>query len=196
MRPPGDQVVLTIRGDLLKKYPNTLVYAQKAHLARDAKGNPEPSSDPVIATVATDADVQNEIKFPVFKATVDPDIQFYGFDLTIAQARGDANPQTDADDWGYYFIIQQLPGEPRFGMEITFAPDPENPVTWDDLAWTLFPDGESFIDVTVPPTSFTPAGPGENLSQWGTDSAHMASILLRDPVMIAVHAKEMLAGLG
>jgi hypothetical protein len=195
LRPPGDQVVLTIRGDLLKKYPNTLVYAQKAHLARDAQGNPEPSADPVIATVATDADVQNEIKFPVFKAAVDPDIQFYGFDLTIAQARGDANPQTDADNWGYYFIIQQLPGEPRFGMEVAFEPN-DGPITWDDLAWTLFPDGQSFIDVTVPPSSFTPAGPSESLSQWGTDSAHMASILLRDPVMIAVHAKEMLAGLG
>ena len=198
LRPPGDQVVLTIRGDLLKKYPNTLIYAQKAHLAHDTAGHAQPSNDPVIATVATDADVQNEIKFPEFKAAVDPDIQFYGFDLTVAQARGADNPQTDTDDWGYYFIIQQLPGEPRFGMDITFSPDddPATPITWNDLAWTLFPDGQSFIDASVPPQSFVPAGPGESLSQWGSDSARMASILLQAPVMIAVHAKEMLAGLG
>ena len=198
LRPPGEQVVLTVRGDLLKKYPHTLIYAQKAHLARDASGNPQPASDPVIATVASDADVQREIKFPVFQASVEPDIRFYGFDLTVAQARGAATPRLETDDWGYYFIIQQLPGEPRFGMDITFSPDddPATPITWNDLAWSLFPDGQSFIDTTVLPQAFTPAGPGESLSQWGSDSARMASILLQAPVMIAVHAKEMLEGLG
>jgi hypothetical protein len=198
LRPPGEQVVLTIRGDLLKKYRNTLIYAQKAHLARDAAGNPEPARNPVIAPVASDADVQREIKFPVFKASVDPDIRFFGFDLTVAQARGADRPQLETDDWGYYFIVQQLPGEPRFGMDVSFAPDddPTTPVTWNDLAWSLFPESLSFIDAGVPPQSFTPAGPGESLSQWGTDSARMASILLQAPVMIAVHAKEMLEGLG
>jgi len=198
LRPPGEQVVLTIRGDLLKKYPHTLVYAQKAHVARDANGNPQPSNDPVIATVASDADIQAEIKFPVFQASVDPDIRLFGFDLSVEQARGVANPRLSTDDWGYYFVIQQLPGEPRFGMDLTFAPDddPTTPITWNDLAWTLFPDGQRFIDVTVPPQSFAPAGPGESLSQWGNDSARMAAILLQEPVMIALHAKEMLAGLS
>jgi hypothetical protein len=198
LRPPGEQIVLTIRGDLLKKYPNTLIYAQKAHIARDSAGRPQPGNSPVIATVASDADVQREIRFPVFQASVDPDIRFYGFDLTLAQARGANKPQAETDDWGYYFVIQQLPGEPRFGMDVSFAPDddPTTPITWNDLAWSLFPDGQSFIDIGVPPQSFTPAGPGESLSQWGADSARMASILLQLPVMIAVHAKEMLEGLA
>ncbi|MEP6691195.1 MAG: hypothetical protein ABJD07_08555 [Gemmatimonadaceae bacterium] len=197
-RPPGEQLVLTVRGDLLKKYPNTLIYAQKAHLARDGSGNPRPSDDPVIAPVASDADVQREIRFPVFKASVDPDIRFYGFDLSVEQARGDDQPQADSDDWGYFFIIQQLPGEPRFGMDVSFSPDddPATPLTWNDLAWTLFPDAQEFIDTTLLPQSFVPAGTGESLSQWGTDSAQMASILYQNPVMIAVHAKEMLAGLA
>jgi hypothetical protein len=196
-RPPGEQVVLTVRGDLLKKYPNTLIYAQKAHLARDGAGNPRPADNPVIATVESQADIDREIKFPVFKASVDPDIRFFGFDMSIEQARGAANPRIDADDWGYYFVIQQLPGEPRFGMDAAFSPDDDatTPITWNDLAWPLFPDGQAFIDTTVPPQSFTPAGNGESLSQWGSDSARMASILFQTPVMIAVHAKEMLEGL-
>jgi hypothetical protein len=198
LRPAGNQVVLTVRGDLLKKYPNTLIYAQKAHLARDGSGNPRPSDDPVVGVVESDADIDREIKFPVFRAAVDPDIRFFGFDLSVAQARGAANPQLETDDWGYYFVIQQLPGEPRFGMDVTFAPDddPATPVTWNDLAWTLFPDGQQFLDTTVQPTAFTPAGAGESLSQWGTDSARMAAILYQRPVMIAVHAKQMLEGLG
>ncbi|OQW61750.1 MAG: hypothetical protein BVN28_06585 [Nitrospira sp. ST-bin4] len=196
-RPPGEQVVLTIRGDLLKKYPNTLIYAQKAHLARDSNGNPQPQREPVIANVENQADIDREIKFPVFKASVDPDIRFFGFDLTAEQAKGAANPQTDNDDWGYYFIIQQLPGEPRFGMDIAFEPDDNSttPLTWNDLAWDRFPAGQMFVDTSVQPQNFVPAGAGESLAQWGSDSARMANILLQAPVMIAMHAKEMLEGL-
>src|SRR5262249_51390758 len=63
-RPPGDRVVLTIRGELLKKYPNTLIYAQKAHPALDAQGNALP--DPVVKDVTSEADVAAEIEFPSF----------------------------------------------------------------------------------------------------------------------------------
>jgi len=196
-RPPGEQVVLTVRGDLLKKYPNTLIYAQKAHLARDKNGNPQPQHNPVLGNVASEADIQSEIKFPMFKASVDPDIRFFGFDLTVEQANGAPNPQTDADDWGYYFIIQQLPGEPRFGMDVSFSPDDDSttPITWNDLSWDKFPESQTFIDTTVLPQAFVPAGPGESITQWGSDSARMAAILFQAPVMIAVHAKEMLEGL-
>ena len=197
-RPPGEQVVLTVRGDLLKKYPNTLIYAQKAHVAKSSSGTPLPDQDPVVVPVESDADIDREIKFPVFRASVEPDIRFFGFDLTVEQARGAIDPQVETDDWGYYFVIQQLPGEPRFGMDASFAPDddPNTPLTWNDLAWTLFPTGQAFIDTTVLPQSFVPAGAGESLSQWGTDSARMAYILFQNPVMIAVHAKEMLEGLS
>ncbi len=197
-RPPGEQVVLTVRGDLLKKYPNTLIYAQKAHIARNSSGAPQPDEDPVVVPVESDADIDLEIKFPVFRASVEPDIRFFGFDLSVEQARGAADPRLEADDWGYYFVIQQLPGEPRFGMDVSFAPDddPNTPLTWNDLAWSLFPEGQGFIDTNVLPQSFAPAGTGESLSQWGTDSARMAYILFQNPVMIAVHAKEMLEGLS
>ncbi len=83
-------------------------------------------------------------------------------------------------------------------MDISFSPDddPTTPITWNDLAWTMFADGQNYIDLAVPPSSFVPAGSGESLAQWGSDSARMASILFQAPVMIAVHAKEMLEGLA
>ena len=43
-RPKTGDLVLTIRGELLKKYPNTLIYAQKAHMARNKSG--ELDADP------------------------------------------------------------------------------------------------------------------------------------------------------
>ncbi|HKZ12722.1 MAG TPA: hypothetical protein VJL81_02640 [Solirubrobacterales bacterium] len=195
-RGAGEKLVLAVRGELLRKYP-ALIYAQKAHLYHDKDGKAVPSHPPVLGEVATDADIKREIKFPIFKGQVDPDIRFFGFDLNDKEAFGAEHPQGEADDWGYYFVIQQLPSEPRFGMDITYEPDddPSTPITWDDLAWDHYPAAEPFIDPGVGPENFHPAGPGESLGEWGTDAARMASILFQRPVMIAVHAKEMLEGL-
>jgi len=188
-RPQGKQLVLVIRGELLKKYPNTIVYAQKAHMAAT------PSEPPVIIEVKTEAQMKDEIEFPLFRAEIQPDIRFFGFDMTVEQAKGDANPQQASDDWGWYFVIQQIPGEPRFGMDITFSPDddPSTPITWDDLSWASFGDGTRFISTTTQPAAsfFTKLTP-QLQAQWGRHSADMASILYQKPVMIAVHAKEML----
>ncbi|GAB3009722.1 hypothetical protein GCM10027051_08590 [Niabella terrae] len=191
------QVVLVIKGELLKKYPNTIIYAQKAHIYRDKDGQVDGSKEPIIIEVASAQQMAEEIKFPLFKADVKPDIKFFGFDLTIPQARGDDAPSGASDDWGYYFVIQQIPGEPRFGMDIKFDPDedPTTPLTWDDLAWDRYTPVNGFIDTGTPPGGgFSPGGT-DHISQWGTDAARFAYILYQKPVMIAVHAKEMLENL-
>ncbi len=113
--------------------------------------------------------------------------------MTIAAARGDDNPQHENDNWGYYFIIQQIPGEPRFGMDVNFSPDDPAHITWNDLAWDNFDQGMTFISTTTSPQpSFTGHLTSAERSQWGSHSADMAFVLYQEPVMIAVHAKEML----
>jgi len=191
-RPQGKQLVLVIRGELLKKYPNTIVYAQKAHMGESA------SKPPVIIEVTTEAQMKDEIEFPLFRAEIQPDIRFFGFDMTVEQARGDANPQTASDDWGWYFIIQQIPGEPRFGMDVTFDPDDDDatPITWDDMAWDKLPAGTAFVTLSQKPVpSFFSKLTPTLQQEWGRNSADMASILYQKPVMIAVHANEMLDAL-
>jgi hypothetical protein len=94
-RPPGRQLVLLVRGELLKKYPNTIVYAQRAHIFRDEHGTPDPTKDPVIVEVKTEADMHAEILFPMFRAEVEPDIRFFGFDLTPEAAKGADNAEAD-----------------------------------------------------------------------------------------------------
>ncbi len=192
------QVVLVVRGDLLKKYPNTIIYAQKARVFKNSDGSSNPSKEPIIIEVETEIQMAEEIKFPIFKSDIDPDFKFFGFDLTIDEARGDEHPESASDDWGYYFVIQQIPGAPRFGMDITYEPDedPETPITWDDMSWEKYDNGEAFVKTTVlPHSSFNPGGEHENRSQWGDDAATMAYILYQKPVMIAIHAKEMLEDL-
>jgi hypothetical protein len=194
-RPFKKNLVLTIRGELLKKYPNTLIYAQKAHIARDKHGNPTPDKEPVIQEVTTEQQMKDEIRFPIFLAEIAPDIRFFGFDMTAEDARGDKNPTTVSSDWGWFFIIQEIPGEPRFGMDVTFSPDDNaaTPITWDDLGWNSFEPELQFVDTArAPKPAFRNQLTATERKQWGRHSADMASILFQRPVMIAVHARQML----
>src|SRR5688572_9035996 len=76
------QVVLVIRGDLLKRYPNTVIYAQRA--IPDKNGN-----NVIREKDITPQQFDIELKFPLFKAEIDPDLRFFGFDLTVEKAKGE-----------------------------------------------------------------------------------------------------------
>jgi len=117
------------------------------------------------------------------------------------EARGGTGP---TDDPGWFFVIKERPGEPRFGMQ-DVPPGAPNPalVNWNDLAW---------VDIGVPPgglvqlnqsLTLVPQGPNpggdvtdlaDAQAQWNpsTDAAELAYILYRVPVLVAVHASRML----
>jgi hypothetical protein len=173
------QLVLVIRGDLLKRYPNTVIFAQKAITGKKP-------DEPEIDQDLTAEEFKSQVMFPLYKAEIEPDIKFFGFDLTIEQARGTELTPGFTDSFGWFFIIQEVPGEPRFGMDISYDPGSDG-VSWDDLSWTKFPANLKFIQGSVTPT-FNPP----EVFRWGMDSANMAFILFQKPSMVAVHAKEML----
>ncbi len=118
-----------VRGDLLKRYPNTIIYAQRAKWSTDpARRNQLLLTDETgSATSANPA--QPDIRFPLFKAQVDPDIHFIGFDLTPLQVRGaegldetaEAQASIPAGELGWFFVLQEVVGEPRFGLDETSA---------------------------------------------------------------------------
>ncbi len=181
-----EQLVLTIRGDLLKKYPNTLVFAQKAMTA--APNDPDADDGTKIKLNLTESEFREKVKFPIYRAEVLPDIKFFGFDLTADRARG-ISPGPDTDSHGWYFVILQAPGAPTFGMDISFNQGDDG-LTWDDLSWENFTQEIKFIQKNVPPT----INPTDQVT-WAQDSASMAYILFQKPNMIAVHARKMLNGL-
>ena len=57
-------------------------------------------------------------KTPLYEAKVDPDIYFFGFDLTAEEARGGTRRAADRRRPGWFFVIKERPGEPRFGFDI------------------------------------------------------------------------------
>lgn len=174
----SDQAVLLIRGDLLRKYPNVLVYAQRAAFQTDGANQPMYTASRLLAP----SDPSN-IVFPIFKAGIGSDVQLLGFDFTINDAKGDIiGPSYDP---GWFFVFRERPGQIRFGLD-----DDVNALSgttlnsWDDLAWQNLGNPES-IDLNNFPSG--PAQPNPLSS-----SASLASILFQKPVKVAFHASDML----
>lgn len=204
---PPEKVVLTIRSDLFKRYPNTVVFAQRAKWLNQAAKTRE-MDETLELNPGTDYNT-DLIKTPRFGADFPPDVKCFGFDLTLDQARGN-----DTDP-GWYFVVMERPGEPRFGMD---EPDPAFNFTsppalklWNDLTWGhLTPSRAAYEQLALLrlDPAHTPVLNGplptdaddvqqrheDDAHSWGTQSASLAYILYQAPVKVAVHATEMLAG--
>jgi hypothetical protein len=208
---PVEKVVLTIRSRLFKRYPNTVVFAQRAKWLNQAAGTREMDEQ---LNIDLNKPYDDEIiKTPRFGADMLPDIKFFGFNLTVKQAKGDAN------DPGWYFVIMERPGEPRFGMDEPPTGFPfENPPKidrWNDLTWGyLAPsrveyDKLTFVDFSKPTKAALENGPlsttidSDDILQatedrphkWNSNAADLAYILYQAPVKVAIHASEMLENL-
>ncbi len=186
----SSQVVLLIRGSLLRKFPNAIIYAQAAAARPDPDPNPrEPRAyaDPV------------KYKTPIFKGRIAPDITFFGFDMSADTAR---DGEVGAPG-GYYFVIQERPGEVRFGLDILGQAPGSGVEKWDDLAWEYLDNGTDFFDpetaLDPPPAIPLWKDPDETIPNspemdvnWGANSADMAYIMYQLPARVAVHAAKML----
>ena len=196
----ASQVVLVIRGALLKRYPNTFIYAQKATWGSGPRANRLVLADET-GGLFESAPNDSRLRFPLYKARVAPDIHFVGFDLTLDDVRGDPRLEESAaaralvgDATGWFFVLQEAVGEPRFGLDVD-VPIDSAPEQWDNLSWAnLDLGGGQAIDVAKPFLT-PPAGANAQGVAWGTQAADMAYILYRDPAMVAVHGRDMLKNL-
>ena len=200
------QLVLVIRGELLKRYPTAVIYAQKSqwHQRPDHTIDVNAERELVeLSPAEEDASPMpfDKIRMPLFEAKIDPDIYFIGFDLTALEARGGTKP---TDDPGWFFVIKERPGEPRFGLDD--VPDGPVPrlINWNDLAWkhignapgTLIQLNKTLhFDAYNPPLDQEDKpDPEDGQAKWSpdTNAADLAYILYRVPVLVAVHASRML----
>jgi hypothetical protein len=189
--PGAAQAVLIVRGELLKKYPNTVIFAQHAKIE---KGLREPDW---LTSVEEKNPPLSKTRSPLFSANPVDDIFFFGFDLTVDELKGDKN------DPGWYFVLQERPGEARFGLELTRggAANAFDDLTWDDA----MPGGKpgDFLQAgSLANVPLLPPSEADKLVQYNDDkkvnlaavsSARWAYLLFRQPIMVAVHADEMLA---
>src|SRR5262249_46644680 len=147
---------------------------------------------------------RSKVRTPLYEAKVAPDIYFFGFDLTAAAAKGGTG-ENPTDDPGWFFVIKERPGEPRFGLD---NEKQKRINVWNDLSWNDVqpnPPG-SFIEISSAPGTFNLVTPNAEEQEketqhqddrkvsWSHDmsSAELAYILFQAPVLVAMHATEML----
>jgi hypothetical protein len=159
------KLVLLVRGELLRRYPSTVVYA-----APDQAGRPRLEDSAVL--------------LPLFRGSLDPDVTFVAFDLTASQARA-----------GFWFVFEEQPTEPRFGLDVAagFGAGAPSLDQWNDLSWGHLAAGPEELEQLshVPLTKLEheppPAGPS-----WAASSAAMAAILAAQPVRVCLRAADLL----
>jgi len=165
----GDDLVLLIRGELLRRYPNSVIYAVAA--IKNSAGKFDLSPKP------------EDEKHPLFRGSLNPDVTFLGFNLKKEDAIADP---------GWFFVIQEQPTEPRFGMDVAdFSKPLPALTTWNNLSWrhlAATPDALKTLTHASVKTQLGRIDPAE----WGRNSAHQAFITLQRPVRIGIHAKDML----
>ena len=215
----GGNAVLLIRGELLRRYPNTTIYAAEATY-RDTDG--DGSDDERVPDLPTDSNDEapdpdsGGVKFPMFRGHLDSDLTFFGFDLGVDEARG--TPE-GPDDPGWFFVIEEAPSEPRLGLDVNqddvgTAPSGITGASgsgsgsgtgsesgWSALSWghMVADEGEdplsnlSYIDTeTARPGAEGWQSTAEDAPEWGRNGAHMAAITWQKPFRIAIHADDML----
>jgi hypothetical protein len=156
----GGQLVVLVRGELLRRYPNTVIYAWRAQNGR-LKDPPGP----------------DDRVDPAFSGRFDPDFSFVGFDLTEEDLEGD----------GWFFVLQEQPTEPRFGLDEEGSGSLSS---WSDLSWDragIAPGGH--LQVAGHPLD----GRTFDGATRVTNGAHLAAITLQRPVRVAVLSRHMLA---
>ena len=180
-RPPVAKLVLMVRGELLLRYPNTEVYAAEVMKNPDGTHDLPPSTDTA------------KHKHWVLHGELDPDIRFFGFEMTLADAESGG-----AAGLGYYFVLQQPSGEPLFGFEIAAS---DTLTSFKDLAWSQVVldaaqvQSVRYLDLSVatPTVKSLTAKLGAAGSVLGIDqgltAANLAKSSLRRPVRVAFQAK-------
>jgi hypothetical protein len=208
-----EEVVLVIRGELLKKYPTAVIYAHRAKWQTKSATDPtidktkERQLDPDFEEVG-DKPPRDKIKTPLYEAKVEPDIYFFGFDLTAEAAKGETVEKPD--DPGWFFVIKERPGEPRFGLDVDQEPNQPAPTVyvWNDLTWEHIANAGNFIEInntislTNPELGDVGNSRQEKYKQYkddihvnwnpNTNAAELAYVFYQSPVMVAIHASEML----
>jgi hypothetical protein len=154
-------LVLLVRGELLRRYPNTVVVA-------------------IAATSPTTPSTNDEdTKRPIFSGFIEPDISFFGFDLEDDDIR---------DGNGWFFALQEQVTEPRFGLDQVVGRSPAELKEWREAAWpdTPIQPGATFDAATL--ASFAT---DHQLNPAPANGATVADALFQNPIQVIVHGRHL-----
>jgi hypothetical protein len=162
-----------VRGELLRRYPNTVIYAWKA--TREGgrlRMKPEAGND--LRQIKRDA---------MFMGLIDPDFAFVGLRLT--------DTELDEPD-GWYIVLQEQPTDTRFGLDEAdddIAPA-RPPSTIEDATWahTRTPRG-GYLHLKAPGNLLN----GQRVEgvTFGRNGAHNARFTLQSRFRLIIHSHHL-----
>jgi len=171
----SDALVLLARGDLFRRYPNVIVSAIPAKWDGNLR-------------VPDTARPREE---PDFSGRLPGGAAFYGFNGFDAPAANGTH--IIGGNAGYFFILEEHPTAPRFGVNEseTYGLRLNRITDWNDLSRGHFANDAASLPTYVPVTG--PQREAQGL-RWNKDSANTAAITLQRPVRVYIHASELLPG--
>ncbi len=189
----SSKLVLTLRGDLLKKFPNTVIFMMR--LTRNNQGelqfNQQGGAGGGGGTGSGSGGGNTpRFEFPNFKAELPPDLQFIGFNVTTSEVN---NSNADKSEW--FFVLMEPVGEARFGLDADYRPNSGTTgYSRNDLAWTHLknPDLPNFITASNKPNMGAIQMPLAEKNLWGSDAAAMAALLFQQPFAVIIKASDLL----
>lgn len=130
-----NSLVLVVRGDLLKRYPNAVIYAVNAR-REYADGKPtfipnlseyEDLTMPTNRNQATVVSLGTKIKttesepiYPTFRGSLGSDLVFLGFPFSREEARSSSTTT------GKFIVFEERITEARFGLDLSMSPQADN----------------------------------------------------------------------
>ena len=176
----GQVLVLVLKGDLLRRYPNTLITAVPARWDGDLREEDDKAA-------ALD---------PIFTGSLGSDTVFLGFKFGESE---DVAGSDDPDDElpGWYFAFEEPPTEPSYGLDTAASDESTALEFWKDLTWDDARLSPSDTHVALDALGSTrlpydEVGQNDWDETWAKSSAAMARITLQRPVRMLVHADQML----
>jgi hypothetical protein len=158
----GEQIVLLLRGTLLRRYPDLVIYA--------TKGTP--------VAPGTTVPLQGQ---PMFFGQLRPDISLVGFPLTPAQLA--------AAHW--WFVLEQQLTAPRFGFDLGVTPPGAtswSDATWSKFG--IEPGEHIRLKIGQNPTTIAETKIGGR--GFGSTADQIAISLLQRPIRVSLHKDRLL----
>ncbi len=202
---PGEsqpRIVVLIKGELLRRYPNTIVYAARAKweeknsaaVAGWGRYDGFRQAQEGRYTRVVDLSNPGDVVLPIFKGSIGSSATFLGFPLDAEDIQGSVEDPPNSKA-GWFIVFEEQIGEPRFGLD---AASPETlgaePKAIDNLSWGHLAENESALEALtfVPLLPPWPARSIDNVV-WGANGAEMARLTYQRPVRILFHGDALVA---
>jgi hypothetical protein len=167
---PANMIVLLVRGEVLRRYPRTIVFAAPGRI--DGNSLTLDTSAPWTA--------------PQFLLRLGATTTAFAYPLTAAQVHSDLSNGVA----GWYFVFSEPVTGPRFKFGATASGSLQR---WTDLDWDHVPQSRGFaiagLDLAPPSQETAPTSP-----RWNNDAADMGRIAFARPFRVGYHADELLSG--